>query len=60
MSDWMSEHVIGHVSLEANKELIMEGAETRDYDPTVFNFIGSINGENLFRSNKGSQGCFGR
>ena len=43
MSDWMSEHATGHVSLEPNKELfwtvLTGGCETRDFDK-AYNFIG--------------------
>ena len=45
MSDWMSEHATGHVSLEPNKELfwtVVSGeCETRDFDQAC-NFIGSF------------------
>ena len=59
MSDWMSEHVTGHVTLEPNKDLfwtvLSEGREARDFDHACM-LIGTLIGEDRFRIIKGSQG----
>ena len=64
MSDWMSEHVTGHVTLEPNKVLLWkvlsEGREAHDFDHAWMPIGTLFFGENQFRGNKGVQGCFGR
>ena len=64
MSDWMSEHATGHVSLVPNKELfwtvLTGGCEIRDFDHAYMLIGILIYGENQFISNKGGQGYFGR